>query len=70
MECPAGHGLVGLHCGNVIIGVRCRGADGIDNPLGLASGVEVNQSHLYRLAVGRQRSLESAPMGSGLSQVS
>jgi hypothetical protein len=47
----AGHGLIRRHVDDVFLSVRRRGADGIDNPLGVASSVEMNQRHLYRLAV-------------------
>jgi hypothetical protein len=34
----------------------------------VASGVEMNQRHLYRLAVGRQRSVEPPPVSGSLGQ--
>jgi hypothetical protein len=41
------------------------GADGIDDALGLVGGVEMHQRHLHRLAVGGQRAVQPAPVGSG-----
>jgi hypothetical protein len=67
-ERTAGHNLVFLHFGDVLVSVCRSGADGIDDAFGLASGVEMNQRHLYRLAVGRQRSLQPAPVSGSLSE--
>ena len=51
VERTAGHRLVRLHFGDVLLGVGCGGADGIDHALGLAGGVEMHQRDLHGLAV-------------------
>ena len=45
----------------------CR-ADRIDDPLALANGIEVDESCLHRVAPGRERGLQSAPVGGSLGQ--
>ena len=44
------------------------GADRLDDTLRLAGGVEMNQRHLYRLAVGRHRSVEPPLVSGSLSE--
>ena len=66
-ESIAGHGLIRCHVGHILLGIRHRGPYGIDYALRLAGGIEMDQRHLYRLAVGCQRPLQSAPMRGSLS---
>ena len=40
-----GHSLVVSHLADVVLSVRCGGADGIDHALGLAGSVEMHQGH-------------------------
>jgi hypothetical protein len=64
----ARHRLVSCHVGHFFFSVGRCGADSIDDALGLAGVVEVHQRHLHRLAIGAERAVQPAPVGSGFRQ--
>ena len=51
------HRLILLHVLDVLLGVSGASANGINHALGLANGIEMNQSDIDRLPVRAERPL-------------
>jgi hypothetical protein len=69
VKSAARHRLDLLHFAHVLLRLVSRGADGIDHALGLVGGVEMDERHLYCLAIGGERAVQTATVRGGLGKV-